>query len=161
MTYANIETSFVITAAFVKAGSGLTKQVHHGETTTLQLEAGEKLWTTWTGMRHDLSLSQHLSKRLRAKDRRILTDGILYRDHEYFRKLEEAKEAVEMTAALEEKGDSGPLVPCQVTHKQIPDVCLGFLNHQQGTHWDVFTTLCRLPEDSGIMQAMTNTTSKY
>jgi len=65
-------------------------------------------------MRHDLSLSQHLSKRLRAKDRRILADGILYRDHEYFRKLEEAKEAVEMTAALEEKGDSGPLVPCQV-----------------------------------------------
>ena len=75
-------------------------------------------------------LSQHLSKRLRAFEKnRALKDCILYRDERYFQNLEaspdQAKEVVVantqhqvqeviMTAPLEEKGDSGPLVACKV-----------------------------------------------
>ena len=73
-------------------------------------------------------LSQHLSKRLRKFEKnKALKDCILYRDEKYFH-LEDshyqAKEPVAlpvhnteviMTAPLEEKGDSGPLVPCKVT----------------------------------------------
>ena len=67
-------------------------------------------------------ISQHLSKRLRAFEKnRALKDCILYRDQRYFQNLEaspgKAKEVVvdnTMTAPLEEKGDSGPLVACKV-----------------------------------------------
>ena len=77
-------------------------------------------------------LSQHLSKRLRTLEKnRALKDCILYRDEKYFQNLEaslgQAKEVavdnpqhqvqevtITMTAPLEEKGDSGPLVACKV-----------------------------------------------
>ena len=78
-------------------------------------------------------LSQHLSKRLRTRDQRgLLQDGVLYRNEKYFLDLKASlgqsievvasqiteppiKPIISMTAPLEEKGDAGPLVPCQVT----------------------------------------------
>lgn len=77
-------------------------------------------------------LSQHLSKRLRTRDQRgLLQDGVLYRNEKYFLDLKASlgqsievvasqiteppiKPIISMTAPLEEKGDAGPLVPCQV-----------------------------------------------
>jgi len=102
-------------------------------------------------MRHRLNsgLSQHLSKRLRAFDKKIaLGDVVLYRDEKYFQELklysaqstitaplaiesisevnitpEESpttpKKASIMTAPIDEKGDSGPLVPCQVCSRNF------------------------------------------
>ena len=84
-------------------------------------------------------ISQHLSKRLRKFEKnRALKDCILYRDEKYFQNLEDShyqvKEPVAlpvhntkliMTAPLEEKGDSGPLVPCKVTHFYQLRKCLG------------------------------------
>jgi len=80
-------------------------------------------------------LSQHLSKRLWAFEKnRALKDCILYRDERYFQNFEaspdQAKEVVVantqhqvqeviMTAPLEEKGDSGPLVACKVCSRNF------------------------------------------
>ena len=92
-------------------------------------------------------LSQHLSKRLRTFDRKVvLGDEILYRDENYFLNLKAGgaqpivlvasnltkpevnskaevtptptEKNITMTAPIEEKGDSGPLVPCQVPTNQ-------------------------------------------
>jgi hypothetical protein len=95
-------------------------------------------------------LSQHLSKRLRAQEQRgFLQDRVLYRDEKYFLDLEASlgqsievvasqiteppiRPIINMTAPLEEKGDAGPLVPCQVTTLcpvLVPEIPLGLLTY--------------------------------
>ena len=110
----------------------LEAKLEHSEDNSECWQTWSGLWAQWTSMRQgpNSGLSQHLSKRLRAFEKnRALKDCILYRDERYFQNLEaspdQAKEVVVantqhqvqeviMTAPLEEKGDSGPLVACKV-----------------------------------------------